>query len=63
MERITVEEALELIPLKENYSDKSLDAAAYYTLSPSSMGDGWENVTYYTAIESFLITDSQFITF
>ena len=49
MERITVEEALELIPLKENYSDKSLDVAAYYTLSPSSMGDGWENVTYYTA--------------
>ena len=49
MERITVEEASELIPLKENYSDKSLDAAAYYTLSPSSMGDGWENVTYYTA--------------
>ena len=49
MERITVEKAQELIPLKENYSDKSLDAAAYYTLSPSSMGDGWENVTYYTA--------------
>ena len=49
MERITVEEANDLIPLKENYSDKSLDAAAYYTLSPSSMGDGWENVTYYTA--------------
>jgi len=38
MERITVEEAKDLIPLKENYSDKSLDAAAYYTLSPSSMG-------------------------
>ena len=49
MERITVEEAKDLIPLKENYSDKSLDAAAYYTLSPSSMGDGWESVTYYTA--------------
>ena len=49
MERITVEEAKEFIPLKENYSDKSLDAAEYYTLSPSSMGDGWESVTYYTA--------------
>ena len=49
MERITVEEAKDLIPLKENYSDKSLDAAAYFTLSPSSMGDGWESVTYYTA--------------
>lgn len=49
MERITIEEAKEFIPLKENYSDKSLDAAAYYTLSPSSMGDGWESVTYYTA--------------
>ena len=49
MERITVEEAKDLIPLMENYSDKSLDAAAYFTLSPSSMGDGWESVTYYTA--------------
>ena len=49
MERITVQEAEQYIPLKENYSDKSLDAAAYYTLSPSSMGDGWESVTYYTA--------------
>ena len=49
MERITVEEAKEFIPLKENYSDKSLNAAAYYTISPSSMGDGWESVTYYTA--------------
>ena len=49
MERITVKEAQEFIPLKENYSDKSLDSAAYYTLSPSPMGNGWENVTYYTA--------------
>ncbi len=49
MERITVQEAEQYIPLKENYSDKSLDAAAYYTLSPSPQGDGWENVTYYTA--------------
>ena len=49
MERITVQEAEQYIPLKENYSDKSLDSAAYYTLSPSPQGDGWESVTYYTA--------------
>ena len=49
MRRITVEEAQEFIPLKENYSDKSLDSAEYYTISPSLKGDGWENVTYYTA--------------
>ena len=49
MERITTQEAEQYIPLKENYSDKSLDSAAYYTLSPSPQGDGWESVTYYTA--------------
>ena len=49
MERITVQEAEQYIPLKENYSDQSLDSAAYYTLSPSPQGEGWESVTYYTA--------------
>ncbi len=49
MERITTQEAEQYIPLKENYSDQSLDSAAYYTLSPSPQGDGWESVTYYTA--------------
>ena len=49
MERITVDEAKELIPLKENYGNTEVDYAEYFTLTPSDMGDGWESVTYYTA--------------
>mgnify|MGYP001331623509 FL=1 len=48
MERITLRRAKNYIKLKDNYSDTSLDAAEFYTLSPSSMGEGWETVTYYT---------------
>ena len=47
MERITAKQAQEYIPLKENYSDTSVTAASYFTLTPGK--DGWENVTYYTA--------------
>ena len=49
MERITIEQAKEFIPLKENYGNTEVDYAEYFTLTPSDMGDGWENVTYYTA--------------
>lgn len=49
MERITIEQAKEFIPLKENYGNTEVDYAKYFTLTPSDMGDGWENVTYYTA--------------
>jgi len=49
MRRISAKEAREYIPLKENYSDKSLEAAEYFTLTPSKSKEGWENVTYYTA--------------
>ena len=38
MERITVKEAKKYIALKENYSDKSVEAAAYFTLTPSKNG-------------------------
>ena len=49
MERITKEQAEQYIPLKENYSDTSVSMASFFTLTPSSMGDGWEDITYYTA--------------
>ena len=49
MRRISAKEAREYIPLKENYSDKSLEAAEYFTLTPSKSKEGWENITYYTA--------------
>ena len=49
MERITKEQAEQYIPLKENYSDTSVSMASFFTLTPSSIGDGWEDITYYTA--------------
>ena len=49
MERITIEQAKEFIPLKENYGNTEVDYAEYFTLTHSDMGDGWENETYYTA--------------
>ena len=47
MERLTIEQSKEYIPVKENYSDTSIEAAEYFTLTPAK--DGWEKVTYYTA--------------
>ena len=47
MERLTIEQSKEYIPVKKNYSDTSIEAAEYFTLTPAK--DGWENVTYYTA--------------
>ena len=47
MERLTIEQSKKYIPVKENYSDTSIEAAEYFTLTPAK--DGWENVTYYTA--------------
>lgn len=49
MERITKGQAKQYISLKEDYTGKGLEAAAYFTLTPSKMGDDWEDVTYYTA--------------
>ena len=49
MKRITKEQAEQYIPLKENYSDTSVSMASFFTLTPSDIGDGWEDITYYTA--------------
>jgi len=49
VERITPQEAEEFVPIKENYSDTSVLAASYFTITPSKMGDDWEDITYYTA--------------
>lgn len=48
LDKITVQEAKQFIPLKENYGNTDLEYARYFTLTPSAKGDGWENVTYYT---------------
>jgi|TARA_R110000744_G_scaffold333316_1_gene438718 hypothetical protein len=49
MERITATQAEGYIPLKQNYSDTSVSAANYFTITPSKRGEGWEDVTYYTS--------------
>ena len=46
LEFITLEEAKQFVPLK-NDMKSDLDDAAYYTLSPSKRGEDWEDVTYY----------------
>jgi hypothetical protein len=47
MEKISIQEAKNLIPLKENYGNTEVSSASYFTLTPGK--DGWEHVTYYTA--------------
>ena len=49
MERITSEKAKQYISLKEDYTGIGQEGAAYFTIEPSIKGDGWEDVTYYTA--------------
>jgi hypothetical protein len=49
MERITEQQAKQYIPLKEDYTGAGQEAAIYFTITPSAKGDGWEDVTYYTA--------------
>ena len=46
MERITAKEAEQFVPLK-NDMKSDLGDAAYFTLTPSDRGEGWEDVTYY----------------
>jgi hypothetical protein len=63
MERITVEEAKKFIPVKEYFGlDKIKDrirGAEYYTSTPSELGDGWEEITYYTNIKKTNIMSQQ----
>ena len=49
MERLELDQAKTFIPLKENYGNTEVENASYFTLTPSKLGDGWEDVTYYTA--------------
>jgi len=57
MKRITIEEAKGLIPLRENYGNVDLTYAEFFTLTPSERGEGWEDVTYYTAKKYGLYAD------
>ena len=57
MERITEQEAKQYFPLKENYGNTGIENAAFFTITPSERGDGWENVTYYTEKKYGLYAD------
>ena len=61
MKRITLQEAEEFLPLKLNYTDTSVAMASYYTISPSSRGNGFEDVTYYTSIKKKLLIDKNYV--
>ena len=49
MKRITLEEASQYIPLKDDFTNKTIQDCPFFTLTPSNRGEGWETVTYYTA--------------
>ena len=57
MKRITEHESKTFIPLKENYGNTGIENAAFFTITPSERGEGWENVTYYTEKKYGLYAD------
>ena len=57
MKRLTQLEAKNFIPLKENYGNTGLENAAFFTITPSERGEGWEDVTYYTEKKYGLYAD------
>jgi hypothetical protein len=57
MKRLTNIEAKTFIPLKENYGNTGIENAAFFTITPSERGEGWEDVTYYTEKKYGLYAD------
>ena len=57
MKRITENESKTFIPLKENYGNTGIENAAFFTITPSERGEGWEDVTYYTEKKYGLYAD------
>ena len=57
MERITDKVAKGFIPLRENYGNTGIENAAFFTITPSERGEGWEDVTYYTEKKYGLYAD------
>ena len=49
MNKITIEEAKQFISCDDDFTSHGIENAEYFTLTPSSKGDGWEDITYYTA--------------
>ena len=57
MKRLTVLESKQFIPLRENYGDTGIENTAFFTITPSERGEGWEDVTYYTEKKYGLYAD------
>ena len=57
MKRITEKVAKGFIPLRENYGNTGVENAAFFTITPSERGEGWEDVTYYTEKKYGLYAD------
>jgi len=49
LQKITPEEAKQYISCKDDFTSNGIEKAAFFTLTPSAKGDGWDDVTYYTA--------------
>ena len=57
MKKLTVLESKQFIPLKENYGNTGIENAAFFTITPSERGEGWEDITYYTEKKYGLYAD------
>ena len=57
MKKLTVLESKQFIPLRENYGNTGIENAAFFTITPSERGEGWEDVTYYTEKKYGLYAD------
>ena len=44
LKRITIEESTQYFPLNKNYGNTGVENAAFFTITPSDRGEGWEKV-------------------
>ena len=59
MDRITNNEAKQYISCNEDFTSHGIENAKYFTLTPSSRGGTWEDVTYYTARSTAMYTNRE----
>ena len=51
LQKLSLEES------KQYFPSKGIEDASFFTLTPSSKGDGWEDVTYYTSRKKLSYTN------
>lgn len=49
IKRITPDQAQQYISCEQDFTARDNENARFFTLTPSPEGDGWEDITYYTA--------------